>query len=90
MITEETVPVKGEIRRIWIQLAFWSCIGVLIRIGVQDLHKNALSPNISFLYPQIVGCTIMGWLISVFEKAPDLRRYKCDGLIFTNLDYPYI
>eukprot|EP00842_Homolaphlyctis_polyrhiza_P002106 jgi/Hompol1/2897/HPOL_003068-RA len=45
-----------------IQLAFWSSIGFLVRIGLVKMHSYANSPVFAVIYPQIVGCLIMGWV----------------------------
>ncbi|KAK5664902.1 hypothetical protein QVD99_008440 [Batrachochytrium dendrobatidis] len=45
-----------------LQLILWSCIGVLIRIGLLHMHTYDGAPVVPILYPQVVGCVIMGWI----------------------------
>ncbi|KAI8821317.1 CrcB-like protein-domain-containing protein [Fimicolochytrium jonesii] len=43
-------------------LVLLSIVGVLIRVGLLRLHDYAGAPVSNVVYPQIVGCVVMGWL----------------------------
>lgn len=42
----------------------FSIIGALIRIGLNILHSYPGSPVFSLIYPQFVGCVIMGFCLA--------------------------
>ena len=42
----------------------FSIIGVLIRLGLIELHSYPGSPVFSLIYPQFVGCVIMGFCLA--------------------------
>ncbi|CAG8644456.1 14812_t:CDS:2, partial [Cetraspora pellucida] len=42
----------------------FSIIGVLIRIGLVDLHTYSNAPVFALIYPQFVGCTIFGFCLA--------------------------
>ncbi|CAG8550415.1 9985_t:CDS:2, partial [Racocetra persica] len=42
----------------------FSIIGVLIRIGLVDLHTYQNAPVFALIYPQFVGCTIFGFCLA--------------------------
>lgn len=66
------------------QLIFWSGIGVLVRIGLLQLHTYSMAPVVAIVYPQIVGCVLMGWVDrnkSFFSKRhPNLQVGLATGL----------
>ncbi|TPX34342.1 hypothetical protein SmJEL517_g02969 [Synchytrium microbalum] len=53
--------IEQRLLPIYASLCISSFIGVLIRIALLDLHAYTGAPVVSIVYPQIVGCIIIGW-----------------------------
>ncbi|KND02184.1 uncharacterized protein SPPG_09047 [Spizellomyces punctatus DAOM BR117] len=58
--TEKTVTFRPL--PLWTLLIPFSIVGVLIRLGLLALNNYPDAPVVSIVYPQIVGCVIIGWL----------------------------
>jgi hypothetical protein len=52
----------------------FSIIGALIRIGLNVLHTYPGSPVFSLIYPQFVGCVIMGFCLA--RKGFIMEKYE--------------
>lgn len=70
-IVQENKEVKnlstelGEKKAIVLSILIpFSIIGALIRIGLIILHSYPGSPVFSLIYPQFVGCVIMGFCLA--------------------------
>ncbi|KAJ3171376.1 hypothetical protein HDU87_008334 [Geranomyces variabilis] len=65
-------------------LAAFSVVGTLVRIGLLDLHNYPDAPVISVIYPQIVGCVIIGWT-NVYKNSVSKRYHPIYVAIATGL-----
>ncbi|KAI9003134.1 CrcB-like protein-domain-containing protein [Gaertneriomyces semiglobifer] len=61
-IEEESIQVPYRFLSIFLWLILCSVAGVLIRIGLLKLHTYRDAPIVPVIYPQIVGCVLIGWL----------------------------
>ncbi|KAJ3172218.1 hypothetical protein HDU88_007036 [Geranomyces variabilis] len=65
-------------------LAAFSVVGTLVRIGLLELHNYPDAPVISIIYPQLVGCVIIGW-INVYKNSVSKRYHPIYVAIATGL-----
>ncbi|RIA97122.1 CrcB-like protein [Glomus cerebriforme] len=82
----KNIPLELE-ERAAVDLAIFipfSIIGVLIRIGLTNLHSYPGSPVFSLIYPQFVGCVMMGFCLArkrfILERYPPLYIGLTTGL----------
>ncbi|KAJ3182154.1 hypothetical protein HDU85_003196 [Gaertneriomyces sp. JEL0708] len=59
---EQSIQVPYRFFSIFLWLILFSVAGVLIRIGLLKLHTYRDAPIAPVVYPQVVGCVLIGWL----------------------------
>ncbi|KAI8926946.1 CrcB-like protein-domain-containing protein [Entophlyctis helioformis] len=60
-----------------LHLILWSGLGYLARLGLLRLHSYPQSPVAAILYPQVVGCLIMGWI----DRNKPALAARCPNLL---------
>ena len=63
-LENKSIELRGRKAIIFVILIPFSIVGVLIRIGLIDLHSYPGPPVFSLIYPQFVGCVIMGFCLA--------------------------